>query len=90
MLTDAQIKYVSQTTADRSNIIFRAQINKPPSFSSAEDQQNLVCWWKFDEGYDNKVYDSISNAPEGVVTGCSWWIAKNATGILYARNQPCF
>lgn len=66
VLTDTQIKN---------------QINKPPSFLSPEDQ-HLVCWWKFDEGYDNKVFDSKSNAPEGLVAGCSWWIAKNATGTV--------
>jgi hypothetical protein len=75
VLTEAQIKN---------------QINKPASLMSTEDTQHLVCWWKFDEGYDNKVFDSINNAPEGIVTGCSWWIAKNATGTVQVPASTLF
>jgi len=69
-----------KTVLNESQI--KNQINRPPYLSSPEDLQHLVCWWKFDEGYDNKVFDTITNAPEGIVTGCSWWIAKNATGAV--------
>lgn len=32
--------------------------------------------------YGTKVYDFMSNAPEGTITGCRWWVAPSATGIL--------
>jgi len=60
----------------------KSQLNKPANMHSSEDDKDLVCWWKFEEGYLNKIHDSVGNAPEGAITGCSWWIAKNAIGAI--------
>jgi len=59
------------------------QLSRPVGIQSPEDEKDLVCWWKFDEGYSDKVNDCMGNAPEGAVTGCSWWIARNATGTVH-------
>jgi hypothetical protein len=58
----------------------RNQITRPLHLPTPEDAQHLLCWWKFDEGYGNKVYDYMNNAPEGTITGCRWWVAASATG----------
>jgi len=55
----------------------RQQLLRP----SMEDK-NLLCWWKFDEGYGNTVSDSLNNAPQGNTLGCRWWMAPNATGSV--------
>eukprot|EP01111_Echinosteliopsis_oligospora_P018272 TRINITY_DN8270_c0_g1_i1.p1 TRINITY_DN8270_c0_g1~~TRINITY_DN8270_c0_g1_i1.p1 ORF type:complete len:460 (+),score=97.23 TRINITY_DN8270_c0_g1_i1:147-1526(+) len=58
----------------------KSQLSRPLNSPTTEDLQHLLCWWKFDEGYGSKVYDSRTNAPEGAILGCRWWIAASAVG----------
>jgi len=58
----------------------KLQLNRPLDQIAPEEQQHLLCWWKFDEGHGTKVSDFMEQAPDGIIVGCRWWVGGCAIG----------
>eukprot|EP01113_Clastostelium_recurvatum_P005307 TRINITY_DN12370_c1_g1_i1.p1 TRINITY_DN12370_c1_g1~~TRINITY_DN12370_c1_g1_i1.p1 ORF type:complete len:518 (+),score=174.45 TRINITY_DN12370_c1_g1_i1:113-1666(+) len=42
------------------------------------DGDDVVGWWRFDEGAGPTVYDSTGNVPEGRIAGARWWMPPDS------------
>lgn len=53
------------------------------STTNAEKQRDdLVGWWKFDEGSGESVFDSTGHVSKGKLVGAKWWMAPNLIGKI--------
>jgi len=56
--------------------------NEVINTSSERQREDLVGWWKFDEGSGENVFDSTAHVPKGKIVGAKWWIAPNLIGCV--------
>lgn len=58
--------------------------------TNAEKQRDdLVGWWKFDEGSGESVFDATGHVPKGKIIGAKWWMAPNLIGINIRSSVTC-
>jgi hypothetical protein len=50
----------------------------------------LVGYWKFDEGYGNKAYDSSEYGNDGTIDGIPYWVASRLGTALYFDGDRSF
>lgn len=65
------------------SVLPEAEIRNEVVNTSAERQrEDLVGWWKFDEGSGDNVFDATSHVPKGKIQGAKWWIAPELVGYV--------
>lgn len=57
----------------------RNEVMNPQSEVQRED---LVGWWKFDEGAGESVFDATGHVSKGKLVGAKWWMAPNLIGYI--------
>ncbi len=52
-----------------------------------ENAEHIVAWWHFDEGSGSIAYDETENNNDAVLSGTSWTVGINQSGILFDKKQ---
>ncbi len=71
------------TVADFDDFKIVKQRRAPERYLSEKSDENLVAYWRFDEGKGNTIHDSSGNGNNGIIHGAYWVDGISQTALRF-------